>query len=119
MKEKNFVRVLNDKERAKLAAAAQKIHCSSCGAPADFAREERCQFCEAPFSYLDPDQLHRALKEIRQDIKLEEVTERLDLSYADASDEWHEPKPWLDSSLNPAAADLFDIALDVLGDLLS
>ncbi len=55
LREKDFVRAPSPSELARLRAAIRVIHCSSCGAPVDLAKDAACPYCQAPIAILDPD----------------------------------------------------------------
>jgi len=65
LREKSFIRTLPPADLERLKAHIKVIHCSSCGAPVDLARETTCSYCHAPISVLDPDAVQNALADYR------------------------------------------------------
>lgn len=65
LRAKNFIRPLSAGEVAELGRRLPMVACSNCGAPVDLARGAACEYCRAPLSMLDPDQLQRTLGELK------------------------------------------------------
>jgi hypothetical protein len=66
LREKSFVRPLAPAELAELRTKVKMIQCSSCGAPVDLAAESACGHCRAPVSMLDPGQVEKVVRELRE-----------------------------------------------------
>ena len=64
LREKNFVRPLDNAELERLKASVRTIRCASCGAPVDIERSTVCRYCQAPIMALDPDAVEKALHEL-------------------------------------------------------
>ena len=63
LREKNFIRPLDPRELARLAANVKTIRCASCGAPVDLAHATVCPYCQSPIMVLDPDAVEKTLAE--------------------------------------------------------
>lgn len=65
LRARNFVRNLTPRELADLKANVQahlvQVNCSNCGAPLDLDHADTCQFCRAPVSILDPEQMQQTI----------------------------------------------------------
>lgn len=66
LRAKNFVRSLDAREVAELRTRLRQVNCSNCGAPVDVERNAACRFCRTPVAVLDPDQVRKAIDELRQ-----------------------------------------------------
>jgi hypothetical protein len=66
LRARNFVRSLDAGEMAELRARIRQVNCSNCGAPVDVERNAACRFCRTPVAVLDPDQVRKAIDELRQ-----------------------------------------------------
>ncbi|MCC6611224.1 MAG: zf-TFIIB domain-containing protein [Burkholderiales bacterium] len=62
LREKQFVRSLNDAELARVRAEIRQVQCSSCGAPIDLERDTQCSHCGAPVAVLDADAVEKAVR---------------------------------------------------------
>ncbi len=65
LREKNFIRPLSGKELAALRGKIRSVTCASCGAPVDLAADSICAHCRAPLSILDPDQVEKVVRALR------------------------------------------------------
>ncbi|HSD41446.1 MAG TPA: hypothetical protein VLD36_06230 [Burkholderiales bacterium] len=128
LREKQFVRSLTPAELGRVRAELKVVRCSSCGAPIDLQRDTACSFCKAPLAILDADAVEKALREWSQAEKRRPVPTRASVAQAvfdmraaesratrDARRWTHRPTV-LDSA--DTAYDLFDLAVEGLGDLL-
>lgn len=61
LREKQFVRSLNEAELQKVRSQVRQIRCSECGAPIDLEQSSQCKYCHAPVSFLDPDAIEKAM----------------------------------------------------------
>lgn len=128
LREKRFVRALTPAELGRVRAELKVVRCSSCGAPIDLQRDTACGHCKAPLAILDADAVAKALREWSEAEQRRPVPTRasiaqavLDLRTAEAradreAQRWSRSGTVLDGGL--AAIDLFDLAVDGLGDLL-
>jgi hypothetical protein len=66
LRARNFVRSLTPREVADVKAKVKQVTCSNCGAAIDLDRDVACQYCRAPVSMLDPEQIERTLAELRE-----------------------------------------------------
>jgi len=66
LRAKNFVRSLDAGEVEALRTRIRQVNCSNCGAPVDVERNAACRFCRTPVAMLDPDQVRKAIDELRQ-----------------------------------------------------
>jgi len=64
LREKNFIRPLDDAEMSRLRATVSTVRCISCGGPVPIDRAAVCPYCGAPVMLLDPDSVAKALKEL-------------------------------------------------------
>jgi hypothetical protein len=64
LREKDFIRPLDDAELARLKSAVRVIRCASCGAPVDLERSTACGYCRSPIVALDPDAVVRRQDEL-------------------------------------------------------
>ena len=62
LREKQFVRTPTATELQQVRAQVRQITCSECGAPIDLENEQRCRYCHAPVSFLDPDAVEKAMR---------------------------------------------------------
>jgi hypothetical protein len=62
LREKQFVRTPTATELLQVRAQVRQITCSECGAPIDLENEQRCRYCHAPVSFLDPDAVEKAMR---------------------------------------------------------
>jgi hypothetical protein len=62
LREKQFVRSLNEAELARVRAEIRQVQCSSCGAPIDLERDTQCSHCGAPLAVLDADAVEKAVR---------------------------------------------------------
>ena len=65
LREKDFIRPLSAKELAALRGKIRSVTCASCGAPVDLAADSICAHCRAPLSILDPDQVDKVVRALR------------------------------------------------------
>ena len=65
LRAKNFVRTLSAKEVDELRRHVRQVNCTNCGAPVDVERNAACAFCRTPVSILDPDQLVKAVSQLK------------------------------------------------------
>ncbi|MGE3843419.1 MAG: zf-TFIIB domain-containing protein [Vicinamibacterales bacterium] len=65
LRARNFVRNLTPREFSELKANVRahlvQVNCSNCGAPLDLDHADACQFCRAPISALDPEQMQQTI----------------------------------------------------------
>jgi hypothetical protein len=66
LREKNFVRPLDEREMAELRERVHTLTCSSCGAPVDLAAGSACGFCRAPLSLIDTKQVESVVRELQE-----------------------------------------------------
>jgi Zn-finger nucleic acid-binding protein len=64
LREKNFIRTLNDHEIVSLSATVKQIRCSSCGAGIDISHDHACTHCGSPISVLDEKAVAKALADL-------------------------------------------------------
>lgn len=62
LREKQFIRTLNQAERRSLSARVKQIRCSSCGAGVDIEHDAACRHCGAPVAVLDEQAVAKALE---------------------------------------------------------
>ena len=128
LREKQFVRSLTPAELGRVRAELKIVRCSSCGAPIDLQRDTACGFCKAPLAILDADAVEKALREWSQAEKRRPALNRASVAQAvfdmraagsranrDAK-RWSHGETALDVAVT--GADLFDLAIEGLGDLL-
>ena len=65
LKAKSFVRTLNADEVQDLRRRIKQVNCGNCGAPIDLDRGI-CDFCRTPLSMLDPDQMQKAVAQLKE-----------------------------------------------------
>lgn len=65
LRAKNFVRTLNADEMNELRRRIKQVNCGNCGAPIDLDRGI-CDFCRTPLSMLDPDQMQKAVAQLKE-----------------------------------------------------
>ncbi|HEY3380575.1 MAG TPA: zf-TFIIB domain-containing protein [Vicinamibacterales bacterium] len=65
LRAKNFVRSLAVTEVDELRKHIRQVNCSNCGAPVDIERGAACGYCRTPIAILDPDQVRKAVAELR------------------------------------------------------
>ena len=82
LRAKNFVRALGAAEIDELRRHVRQVNCVNCGAAVDVGRDAACQFCRTPIAILDPDQVRRAVDELRQSLDRTPVDATLPLSMA-------------------------------------
>jgi hypothetical protein len=129
LREKRFVRSLTPAELGRVRAELKIVRCSSCGAPIDLQRDTACGYCKAPLAILDADAVAKALREWSHAEKRRPVPTRASVAQAvfdmraaesranrDAK-RWPQDATLLDRTVT--ATDLFDLAVEGLGDLLS
>ena len=66
LRAKNFVRSLNADEVADLRRRITQVNCANCGAPVDLGLNAVCSFCRTPVSMLDPDQMQKAVAQLKE-----------------------------------------------------
>ena len=66
LRAKNFVRSLNADEVADLRRRIKQVNCANCGAPIDLGVNAVCSFCRTPVSMLDPDQMQKAVTQLKE-----------------------------------------------------
>jgi Zn-finger nucleic acid-binding protein len=128
LREKQFVRSLTPAELGRVRAELKVVRCSSCGAPIDLQRDTACGFCKSPLAILDADAVQKALREWSQAESRRPVPTRASVAQAvfdmraaesranrDAK-RWSRGEAALDTA--PTGSDLFDLAVEGLGDLL-
>ena len=69
LRAKNFVRPLDEQEVAELRKGIHQVNCVNCGAPVDIDRAAACSFCRTPLTVLDPQQVRKAVEELRRRIE--------------------------------------------------
>lgn len=82
LRAKNFVRALGAAEIDELRRHVRQVNCVNCGAAIDVGHDAACQFCRTPIAILDPDQVRRAVDELRQALDRKPVDTTLPLSMA-------------------------------------
>lgn len=65
LREKDFVRPLSAAQIEELRRHVQQVHCSSCGAAIDLARQTACAHCGSPLSMLDLKQAGDLVAQLR------------------------------------------------------
>jgi hypothetical protein len=63
LKEKSFVQVMSPAQIAELRSQVRTIHCSTCGAAVDLAKESSCTHCGSPLVMLDREAMARVASE--------------------------------------------------------
>jgi hypothetical protein len=129
LREKQFVRSLTPAELGRVRAELKIVRCSSCGAPIDLQRDAACGYCKAPLAILDADAVAKALREWSHAEQRRPVPTRASVAQAvfdmraaesranrDAK-RWPQDATLLDRAVT--ATDLFDLAVEGLGDLLN
>lgn len=66
LREKNFIRDLSAKEMEELRQRVQVLHCSNCGAGINLTKHSHCSYCRSPVSMLDPHQMEKTMRELKQ-----------------------------------------------------
>jgi Zn-finger nucleic acid-binding protein len=66
LRAKNFVRNLVAVEITELRRHIRQVNCSNCGAPVDIGRAAACEHCRTPIAILDPEQVSKAVSELRR-----------------------------------------------------
>ncbi|MEP7154781.1 MAG: zf-TFIIB domain-containing protein [Betaproteobacteria bacterium] len=61
LREKNFIRSLQQYEITALAVTVKQVRCSSCGAPINIEKDSACTHCGSPVSVLDEAAVEKAL----------------------------------------------------------
>lgn len=61
LREKNFIRPIEESEVTRLRATVSTVRCVSCGGPVALDRSAVCPYCGAPVMLLDPDAVGKAL----------------------------------------------------------
>ncbi len=64
LREKSFIRTLNDHEIESLSATVKQIRCSSCGAGINIEVDHVCTHCGSPISVLDEKAVAKALADL-------------------------------------------------------
>lgn len=64
LREKSFIRTLNDHEITSLSATVKQIRCSSCGAGINIEVDHVCTHCGSPISVLDEKAVAKALADL-------------------------------------------------------
>lgn len=65
LREKNFIRPLDESEIARLRAVVTTVRCVSCGGPVPLDRSAVCPYCGAPVMLLDPNALEHAVERLQ------------------------------------------------------
>ena len=66
LRARSFVRTLNADEVAELRRRIKQVNCANCGAPIDLGLEAVCQFCRTPVAMLDPEQMQKAVAQLKE-----------------------------------------------------
>lgn len=66
LRARSFVRVLNADEVNDLRRRIKQINCANCGAPIDLGQDAACRFCRTPVAVLDPDQMQKAVAQLKE-----------------------------------------------------
>lgn len=64
LKEKQFVRELNQAEQNRVRAELKHVQCSGCGAPVDLMQSFQCGHCGSPLAVLDADAVQKTLTQL-------------------------------------------------------
>jgi DNA-directed RNA polymerase subunit RPC12/RpoP len=65
LREKNFIRPLDDAEISRLRVSVSTVRCISCGGPVPLERSAVCPYCGSPVMLLDPDAVTKALQALQ------------------------------------------------------
>ena len=66
LREKDFIRPLDERQLAELRARVRSVNCSNCGAPIDLAASTVCGYCRTPLAMIDFEQVGRVVNELRE-----------------------------------------------------
>jgi AmmeMemoRadiSam system protein A len=67
LREKDFVRPLDEKQLADLRARMQSIKCSNCGAMLDLNKDTVCGYCRTPLMMIDFEQVGKVVQQLREE----------------------------------------------------
>ena len=65
LREKNFIRPIDNAEIERLRAVVTTVRCVSCGGPVPLERNAVCPYCGAPIMLLDPNAVERAVDRLQ------------------------------------------------------
>ncbi len=82
LRAKNFVRALGAAEIDELRRHVRQVNCVNCGAAVDVGADTACRFCRTPIAILDPDQLRKAVDELRRSLEAKSPDATLPLTMA-------------------------------------
>lgn len=68
LRAKNFVRALGAAEIDELRRHVRQVNCANCGAAVDVGADSICTFCRTPIAILDPEQLRKAVDDLRRSL---------------------------------------------------
>jgi Zn-finger nucleic acid-binding protein len=95
LREKSFIRTLNDHEIESLSATVKQIRCSSCGAGINIEVDHVCTHCGSPISVLDEKAVAKALADLdakaNRPRHLPSTTPTYTPSYQSRVEPWQEP----------------------------
>jgi hypothetical protein len=66
LREKDFVKNVEPKQLEELKKHVKVINCSNCGAAVNLEKGVTCEYCQAALSALDPNQVEKAVRELKQ-----------------------------------------------------
>jgi hypothetical protein len=66
LRARSFVRALNGDEISELRRRIKQVNCANCGAPIDLGLDAACSFCRTPVAMLDPDQMQKAVAQLKE-----------------------------------------------------
>lgn len=117
LRAKNFVRPLGEQEIADLRRGLKQVNCVNCGAPVNIEREAVCAFCRTPLAILDPDQVRKALAELKAAQPSE--VERQALPLALAHERLRADRAFAEADATADRPGLFDLQIDAADSLVS
>jgi len=82
LRAKNFVRALGTAEIEELRRHVRQVNCANCGAAVDVGVDSACTFCRTPIAILDPDQLRKAVDDLRRSLDTKTPDATLPLAMA-------------------------------------
>lgn len=66
LRAKNFVRPLDEREITEMRKGIKQVNCVNCGAPVNIERDAACSFCRTPLAIIDPEQVRKAVEDLRK-----------------------------------------------------
>lgn len=120
LRAKNFVRPLDEREVAELRKGIRQVNCVNCGAPVQIEREAVCGFCRTPLTMLDPQQVRKAIEDLRRQAERPEL-ERQALPLALAQERLRAERAFADAEASGAGSsrllDVFETGNPITGGL--